>query len=63
MEEPSDGPYFREQAGKCRSLAASVTDEGTRNALLNLAADYEEKATIADRKTKRIIVPKPILES
>lgn len=48
MEEPLDGPYLRERAAKCRALAAAVTDEASRNALFNLAAEYEQKSLLAD---------------
>ena len=64
IEEPSDGPYLREQAAKCRRLAASVTDEASRNALLNLAAQYEQNAACADSAgAASIIRPRPELKS
>lgn len=62
VEEGSDSRYLRKQAAKCCLLAKSQTDEATRIALLNLAADYEEKATVADRSAGRIILQKPDLE-
>ena len=48
MGELSDATYLREQAEKCRWLAASVTDDVGRNALMSLAARYEREATAAD---------------
>ena len=63
MGELSDATYLREQAEKCRWLAASVTDDVGRNALMNLAARYEREAAVAEAiKTTAIISPKPELE-
>jgi PAS domain-containing protein len=36
--------FFRLQAGKCRRLALSVGDRQTADRLIQLAAEYEEKA-------------------
>ena len=36
--------FFRLQAGKCRRLALSVGDRQTADTLIQLAAEYEEKA-------------------
>jgi hypothetical protein len=35
---------LREQARSCRILAASVTTPGTRDALLNVAEEYDRRA-------------------
>lgn len=37
-------PYLREQAEKCRRLAASVTDQGAGETLYLMAAKYDEQA-------------------
>jgi hypothetical protein len=35
---------LREQAKNCRTLAVSVTTPGTRDAMLEMAADYDRRA-------------------
>ena len=44
--------YLLKQAKRCRTVAAGTTDERTRQALLEMAREYEEQAdalTLAQR--------------
>jgi hypothetical protein len=40
----SAAEYYREQAARCRRLAAHVLDRDLQQRLLDLAAEYEQKA-------------------
>jgi hypothetical protein len=50
---PGDGvnsEYFRKQAATCRALANAASDPKAREALLEIAADYEQRAVEAERQ-------------
>ena len=40
--------YLRSQGQRCRTLADSISDEWTREVLLKLAVEYDEKAAAQD---------------
>jgi hypothetical protein len=47
----SHGPkLWRERAEAIRALADQMEDQGTKEALLHLAADYERRATEAEAR-------------
>jgi hypothetical protein len=48
MQESHDSAFLREQAAKCRRLAAAVTDIEAAAALRTLADDYEQRADRLD---------------
>ena len=47
------GGVHREQAARCRRLAAAVTDRAVTRRLLELAIEYEEKAARAAAEEAR----------
>ncbi len=54
MERPDE---LKALARKCRTLAAGITDEETRNSLELLARDYEARAAESDAETYRPNMP------
>jgi PAS domain S-box-containing protein len=45
LEDGSQAEFLREQARRCRRLADSVGDEGTRATLTRMASEYDERAS------------------
>ena len=50
---------LRALARKCRTLAAGITDEETRNSLELLARDYEQRAAEVEAKPHPPEMPTP----
>jgi hypothetical protein len=48
MQRGADAAYLREQATKCRRIAAALTDEGAVAALRKMADEYELQASFLD---------------
>jgi hypothetical protein len=45
VERPrTDGEFLRQQARRCRTLAATLTDDLLKSALLSLATELEQTA-------------------
>jgi hypothetical protein len=47
MQESQDPAFLREQAARCRRLAASITDEKTAATLRKMAEDFDKQAAAA----------------
>jgi hypothetical protein len=45
-----DPTYLRQQAERCRRLADAILDEDARSTLLQLAAEYEERAAAKENE-------------
>jgi hypothetical protein len=60
MQESQDPAFLREQAARCRRLAASITDENTAATLRIMAEDFDRQAAAASARLDGI--PHPTMQ-
>jgi hypothetical protein len=53
VQTPGKPSRWRKRAGEIRALAEQVRDHWTKDALLRLAADYDQQAEEAEKRVKR----------
>jgi len=51
--DPWKASRWRKRAGEIRALAEQVRDHRTKDALLRLAADYDQQAEEAEKRVQR----------
>jgi hypothetical protein len=58
MQESQDPAFLREQAARCRRLAASVTDDNVAATLRKMAEDFDKQDAQAAEQSNGVPHPK-----